>query len=85
MRRCFVRRGAVTREALARNFRALDSYDGNKRLNQEELMVGLTENGMKITPADAALLMAHFDKSGDGWVNFDEFLAGVRGSLNATR
>ena len=79
MRRCFARRGATTREALARTFRALDSFDGSKKLSTEELRVGLNENGMKITSAEAALLMAYFDKSGDGWINFDEFLAGVRG------
>ena len=79
MRKCFVKRGATTRQALARTFRALDSFDGNKKLSAEELRVGLTENGMNITPADASLLMAFFDKSGDGWINFDEFLAGVRG------
>lgn len=29
--------------------------------------------------------MAAFDTEGDGKINFDEFLAGIRGRLNATR
>ena len=85
MRRCFTKRGATTRAALARTFKALDSYDGNKKINKEELIVGLRENGMTVAPADATLLMSFFDKGGDGWVDFDEFLLAVRGTLNPTR
>ena len=66
MRRCFTKRGATTRAALARTFRALDSFDGNKKIDKDELIVGLRENGMTITAADATLLMSFFDKSGDG-------------------
>ena len=31
------------------------------------------------------MVMAAFDTEGDGKINFDEFLAGIRGRLNATR
>ena len=86
MRQCFITRGAVTRQTLARTFRALDSYDGNKKLTRDELIVGLRENGMHaMSQADAQLLCDYFDKNRDGTINFDEFLEGVRGKLNPTR
>ncbi len=85
MRQCFAKRGATTIAGLARVFKALDSYDGNKKLDRDELLVGLRENGMTLTSNDIKLLMAHIDRNGDGCINFDEFLYAVRGSLNPAR
>lgn len=85
MRQCFITRGATTIATLSRTFRALDSYDGNKKLTRDELLVGLRENGMTLNASDASLLLNYFDKNGDGYINFDEFLEAVRGRLNPTR
>ncbi len=45
-------RGATTVRGLGRTFRALDSYDGNRKVEPQEFFVGLQENGVKITKAE---------------------------------
>ena len=78
-------RGVKTIAGLGRTFRALDSYDGNKKVDAEEFKVGLKENGAVVSDREAMTLMEFFDTDGDGHVNFDEFLVGIRGQLNARR
>ena len=79
------RRGSKTIAGLGRTFRALDSYDGNKKVDSEEFQVGLRENGVDLTDAESSALLSYFDKDSDGHVCFDEFLVGVRGQLNDRR
>ena len=79
------RRGSKTIAGLGRTFRALDSFDGNRKVDAQEFYIGLQENGVEITQAEASALLTFFDKDGDGHVNFDEFLVGIRGQLNAKR
>jgi calcyphosin len=79
------RRGSKTIAGLGRTFRALDSYDGNKKVDSQEFNVGLRENGVDLTQEESDALLAFFDKDGDGCINFDEFLVGIRGQLNERR
>ena len=79
------RRGSRTIAGLGRTFRALDSFDGNKKVDAEEFRVGLKENGVDLTQEESDALLSFFDKDGDGHVNFDEFLIGIRGQLNDRR
>jgi calcyphosin len=46
-------RGATTIRGLGRNFRAFDSYDGNRKVDAGEFFTGLNENGVKVTKAEA--------------------------------
>ena len=78
-------RGAKTIRGLGRTFRALDSFDGNKKIDREEFLVGLRENGAELTKPEAELLFDFFDKDRDGSVNFDGFLVGIRGKPNKRR
>ena len=78
-------RGSRTIRGLGRTFRALDSYDGNRKLDPSELEVGLRENGCDLTKQEVQILFQYFDTDGDGTVNFDEFLVGIRGTLNTRR
>jgi Ca2+-binding EF-hand superfamily protein len=78
-------RGARTIRGLGRTFRALDSFDGNRKVDAQEFSVGLRENGCDLSNAELSALFAYFDKDCDGHVNFDEFLVGIRGELNARR
>ena len=78
-------RGAKTIRGLGRTFRALDSFDGNKKVDAQEFFIGMQENGVQLTQQESTVLFQYFDKDGDGCVNFDEFLVGVRGKPNAQR
>ena len=71
--------------ALGRIFRALDSYDDNRKVEREEFLVGLRENGVDIDAGEASKLLDYFDKDGDGCFNIDEFLVRIRGELNEKR
>ena len=71
-------RGAKTIRGLGRTFRNFDSFDGNHKIDADEFYSGLCEIQVSVTRAEANQLMALFDTDGDGTVNFDEFLVGIR-------
>ena len=79
------RRGSKSIAGLGRTFRALDSYDGNKKVDAQEFHIGLQENGVDLSQEESDALLSFFDKDGDGNINFDEFLVGIRGKLNERR
>lgn len=58
---------------------------GDKRLDREDLRVGLRENGHCLSDMEFDQIFCYFDRNGDGVVNFDEFMRGVRGDLNPFR
>ena len=71
-------RGAKTIRGLGRTFRNFDSFDGNHQIDAEEFYSGLCEIQVQVTRQEADALMRLFDTNGDGHVNFDEFLVGIR-------
>ena len=71
-------RGAKTIRGLGRTFRALDSFDGNKKVDRNEFLVGLKENGVQISKDEANLLLDLIDTNRDGTLDFDEFLIAMR-------
>ena len=77
-------RGATTIRGYARVFKNLD-WQGDRRLDLDDMVQGLEEYGCPISKAEAQQMIGMFDKDGDGKLNFDEFLAGIRGPLNETR
>lgn len=79
------KRGSKTIRNLGRTFRALDSFDGNRKVDRNEFAVGLRENGVTLSTSELSALFDYFDKDKDGNVCFDEFLVGVRGSPNSRR
>ncbi len=79
------KRGSKTIRNLGRTFRALDSFDGNRKVDRSEFAVGLRENGVTLSSSELSALFDFFDKDKDGNVCFDEFLVGVRGSPNSRR
>jgi len=83
-------RGSTSIRSLGRVFRELDSFDGNKKVTSSEFLVGLNELGCNVTKAESDVsvsrltlkaLLKLLDTDGDGTVNFDEFLVGVRVSF----
>ncbi|CDW76005.1 ef hand family protein [Stylonychia lemnae] len=85
LREQLLARGSTTIRGLGRTFRQLDSYDGNRKVDAGEFFVGMQENGVRITKAEADALLSYFDTDSDGHINFDEFLVGIRGKMNAKR
>ena len=85
LRQQLEKRGSRTIRDLGRTFRALDSFDGNKKVDRQEFAVGLRENGVNLSPQEYSVLFDYFDKDRDGTVNFDEFLVGIRGQPNSRR
>jgi len=77
-------RGARTIRGLGRVFRTMDD-SGNRKVDAQEFFVGLNECGCNLTKEETDALLSHFDTDQDGHVNFDEFLAGIRGRLNEVR
>lgn len=75
-------RGAKTIRGLGRTFRQFDSFDGNHKIDSEEFYSGLCEIGCRVSRDEASALMALFDTNNDGHVDFNEFLIGIRVSLN---
>jgi hypothetical protein len=59
------KRGARSIRGLGRTFRALDSFDGNKKVDRQEFAVGLRENGVELNPNELNALFAYFDTDGD--------------------
>jgi len=70
-------RSAYGIRGLARIFKAMDE-NGNKKLDVDDFRWGLMDYGVSITKEEAAEILIHFDKNGDGSVNFDEFLVTLR-------
>ena len=54
------KRGANTIRGLGRSFRLFDSYNGNRKVDAQEFFVGLQENGVQITKAEADVGNFHF-------------------------
>lgn len=79
------RRGSKTIRGLGRTFRALDSYDRNRKVDRQEFAVGMRENGVELSASEYQVLFDYFDKDRDGSVCFDEFLVGIRGKPNSRR
>jgi len=66
-------------------FRIVEAPDGTRKVDKEEFYVGLKDLGVKITKKEAEALLDYLDTSDDGYVNYDEFLVGIRGVPNAER
>jgi Ca2+-binding EF-hand superfamily protein len=78
-------RGANTIRGLGRAFKIIDSYDGNRKIDKEEFYFGLKDLGVNISKKEAEALLDYLDTNDDGFVNFDEFLVGIRGKPNPSR
>ena len=82
------RRGAGGIIGLGRKFRIMDD-DGNKSLNMYEFTKAMRECELNLADHEIQMLFRHFDRDGDGGIDFDEFMAllqfspQVKGSLAA--
>mmetsp|Transcript_9313 Transcript_9313/g.15029 ORF Transcript_9313/g.15029 Transcript_9313/m.15029 type:complete len:422 (-) Transcript_9313:337-1602(-) len=85
MRKHFMKRGARGIHGLATIFRQMDSFDGNRKLDKQEFIEGLSQFGFKVSKVEAMQLLKAYDRNNDGVISYDEFIRGMRGSLNSRR
>jgi len=74
-----------TVRSLAICFKHFDYVDGNRKLSKAELFEGLKSFGVALTKEEQDAVVKVFDKNGDGIIDFDEFLLGIRGKPNEKR
>ena len=60
----------------------MDNVDGNRKIDKEEFYIGLKDLGVTISKKEAESLLDYLDTNDDGFVNYDEFLIGIRGKPN---
>jgi len=77
-------RGANGIRGLGIVFRRMDN-SGDKKMDRNEFMWGLRENGHSLSPSEFERIFKFFDKNNDGRISYDEFLRGLRGDLSQRR
>ena len=65
-------------------FRRMDN-NGDRKMDRNEFMWGLRENGHTLSPSEFERIFKYFDKNNDGRISYDEFLRGIRGEMNERR
>lgn len=78
------RGGSAGIHSLGRIFRLMDE-DQNRRVNKEELSMGLERYGLYMSSNEVDELMKAIDKDGSGKMNYDEFLVAIRSQINKRR
>merc|ERR1712060_117490 len=77
-------RGSRGIMGLGRQFKIADD-DGSKNLNMDEFKKVIHDFRVGLNGKQAETLFGVFDRSGDGAIDFEEFLRGVRGGMNEFR
>ena len=77
-------RGAQTIRGLGRQFKIMD-LEGDRKLDKQEFYWGLKDLGCGLSKDECACLLECLDTNQDGYINFDEFLLGIRGRPNEVR
>jgi calcyphosin len=78
------KKNVKTLRSLGATFRMMDN-NGDRGVDKQEFYWGLKDLGCSLSKKEAGVLLEAMDTNADGVVNFDEFLAGLRGFPNATR
>lgn len=84
LRRMVGLRGARGIIGLGRSFRIADR-DHSGSITLDEFHSAMRNYGMKLTPSELKVLMVYFDKDGDGTIDYNEFLVGMRGHMPPRR
>ena len=77
-------RGVYGIRGLGIVLRKMDASRSGK-LDRYEFMWGLKENGHNLSPSEFERVFKFFDKNNDGKINYEDFLAILRGTLTIKR
>ena len=76
-----IERSANGIRGISKIFKAMDE-NGNKTLDIDDFRWGLKDYGIAISKEEATQVMQHFDRNGDGCVDFNEFLRALKVKIN---
>eukprot|EP00831_Metopus_contortus_P017783 TRINITY_DN1751_c0_g1_i1.p1 TRINITY_DN1751_c0_g1~~TRINITY_DN1751_c0_g1_i1.p1 ORF type:complete len:200 (-),score=31.35 TRINITY_DN1751_c0_g1_i1:23-622(-) len=85
IREALLKRGSTSIRGLGIAFRCIDSVDRNRKADREEFRTGLADMGVSLSKPELDAIIGYLDTDGDGTINFDEFLIGIRGKPNERR
>jgi len=69
---------------MTRIFKAMDN-NKNGLLDVDDFRWGLMDYGISLSKEEAVQVLKHFDRDGNGQVDFKEFIRTIRGDLKASR
>jgi len=79
------REGSKGLRSFGRILRALPSFDGRNKVDRNEFVVVMQEQGIDLAPSRLQMLFDEFDLSRDGQISFDRFLSSLRGQPSEKR
>lgn len=85
VRKKIVERGGSTGIKAITKLLAIMDDNGDKKLSKEELKYGLRDYGISLSPIELDQVFYYFDRDGNGFIDVDEFLIGLKGDMNARR
>ena len=74
-------RGTRTIVGLGRTFKIFDD-NGDKTLDRNEMLKAMTYLRMGFDQDELKRTVLMFDRNSDGFVDYEEFLYGIRGEMN---
>ncbi|CAD8140774.1 unnamed protein product [Paramecium pentaurelia] len=75
----------TTIRTLGKTFRGFESFDHKCRIDKDEFLIGLKQNGVILTKFQTDFLLNYLDRNRDGSIDVAEFLYLIRGSPNENR
>lgn len=79
LRNFLCREGGKGLRNFGRILRALPTFDGKNKVDRNEFVVVMQEQGIELAPSELQILFDNFDLSRDGQISFDRFLDALRG------
>ena len=77
-------KGGVGIRSLRRIFNQMD-FNGNKKLDCQEFEQALASFGIFPKKVELQALMKYYDTDGDGNINYNEFLSGLKDDISERR
>jgi len=79
------KRGSETIRIMGKLFRQMNSYDGDRKVNPDDFLLGLREVGINPSKQECEVVLPFFDRDRGHMVDFEDFLLGIRGKPNSRR